>query len=79
MPYSIFSEYSPTYIWGTILVSIVIYAYLWLTENYGFFEAQGLFSISPDLFFGNMKDVYLKRKDVLEAAHDTYQKFGNHK
>lgn len=63
----------------TLCIGIVLILYWWLTRNYGVFEAQGIFSLKPSLFFGNTKDMILERTSVVDFHIDYYQQTKGHK
>nr|AIL94146.1 cytochrome P450 CYP3024A3 [Tigriopus japonicus] len=65
--------------WMFIFIVLVFYIYWSLTKNYGKFEKQGLFSIPPQILFGNSKDLFLQTKPMIDFYRDIYNQFGNNK
>ena len=62
-----------------ILFLAAIAVYLFLTRNYGVFEAQGLYSIKPTFLIGNMSPVFMGKENYLEFHVNLYKKFKGHK
>ena len=63
----------------TLILALILLGYWWLTKNYGYYEAKGAFSLPPLPFFGNMKDLYLQKKELSVFYQEIYEKFGDHK
>ena len=62
-----------------LLVVILGLLYYYFTKNYGIYEAKGIPSFEPSLFFGNNKDVFLGRTHMTENILNYYKKSEGHK
>lgn len=56
-----------------LLLSIAIYLfYLWATVNNDFFVKRGIAHKKPVVMFGNMWELVLRRKSIIDLVVDLY-------
>uniref|UniRef100_A0AAT9UTQ8 Cytochrome P450 6PZ24 n=1 Tax=Maconellicoccus hirsutus TaxID=177089 RepID=A0AAT9UTQ8_MACHI len=61
------------------LVTLFLSLYLYMKKCHKFFEKSRIPHIKPHWFFGNMKDLFLKRKDVVAGYQDIYEELKHHR
>jgi cytochrome P450 family 6 len=59
----------------TIILAICAYFYQRLSEKHKYFEKRGIVSPKPEFFFGNLKDVFFKRRHISRCIDDIYKKY----
>ncbi|KAL5284528.1 hypothetical protein ACFFRR_006673 [Megaselia abdita] len=58
-----------------VIATLCAAAYLWMREKFKYFEKLGVEYPEPNLFGGNMKDVFTKKQHFFDSAESLY-KFG---
>lgn len=59
-------------------IAIVLF-YRWAAANNGFFKDRGIPYAKPTLYFGNMGDMFLRKKAMFDIVCDLYSKGGSNK
>ena len=62
-----------------VLLGLGLLLYWSMTKDYGKLEAQGLYSIKPDFFYGNQKPVLAEGVHFMDFHQDYYKKTEGHK
>ena len=72
---------SPAFLQSVFVGLLVFVAavYYYFTREYGVYEAKGLPSIKPKLFFGNQKDMFTQARSMNDIHRDAYDYFKGHK
>lgn len=76
---------SAVFSWAALQVTAVLLVviggllYYYFTKNYGIYEAKGIPSFGPSLFFGNNKDVFTGKTHMTENVLNFYKKSEGHK
>lgn len=67
-----------TYI--SLVIGVILFSvYKWSISTYDFFEKKGIDFIKPTPFFGSIKDMLLKKTDVLTFAKNLYNHYPDKK
>lgn len=64
----------------SLVIGVIIFImYKWSISTYDFFEKKGIAFIKPIPFFGNMKEMLLKKSDFLTFAKKLYNHYPDKK
>jgi len=78
----VFTSFTSGLGWPQLIVLLIGLAILWyfyLTKEYRRWEGKGLYSVKPELIFGNLRKVYLMQQHMMEQQKEYYQNMKGHK
>lgn len=68
----------PIYIFIGMVVAVFL-VYKWATQNDGYFIKRKVPALKPSLFFGNSRDFFTKKIDLIEFVKKLYDDFPDEK
>lgn len=72
--------YNKYLIHTALVIGVILFiVYKWSISTYDFFEKKGITFIKPTPFFGNMKEMLLKKTDFLTFAKHLYNHYPDKK
>lgn len=59
----------------TIVIAVCVFIYLNLREKHKYFEKRGVVGPKPEFFFGNLRDVFFKKRHISSCIDDIYKTY----
>lgn len=59
----------------TIFIAVCVFIYLNLREKHKYFENRGVVGPKPEFFFGNLRDVFFKKRHISSCIDDIYKTY----